>query len=38
MTIAENIKHLQENIADILSRLNRKDEITLVAVSIISTG
>ena len=33
MTIAENIKHLQENIADILSRLNRKDEITLVAVT-----
>ena len=33
MTIAENIKHLQENIADILSRLNRNDEITLVAVT-----
>jgi len=33
MNIAENIKHLQDNIADILSRLNRKDEITLVAVT-----
>ena len=33
MTIAENIKHLQENITDIISRLNRNDEITLVAVT-----
>ncbi len=33
MKIAENIKYIQNNIADTLSKMGRKDEVTLVAVT-----
>ena len=33
MTIADNIKYLQDNIAGILSRLGYNDDVTLVAVT-----